>query len=74
MTLFNTSNNELKNIHEWFKANKLSLNADKTKYVFSHKTRISDYLPLQLPTLYIDTYEVKRVYFITFLGVNVMKI
>ena len=68
-TLFKTVNNELKNIHEWFKANKLSLNADKTKYVFFHKTRISDYLPLQLPTLYIDAYKIKRVYFTKFLGV-----
>ena len=30
-TLFKTVNNELKNIHEWFKANKLSINADKNK-------------------------------------------
>ena len=29
--LFNTVNNELKNIQEWFKANKFSLTADKTK-------------------------------------------
>ena len=53
------------------KANKLSLNADKTKYVFFHKARISDYLHLhlQLPTLYIDAYKIKRVYFTKFLGV-----
>ena len=68
-TLFQTVNNELKNIHEWFKANKLSLNADKTKYVFFHKTRRSDYLSLQLPILYIDAYKIKRVYFTKFLGV-----
>ena len=36
----------------------------KSKYIFFHNTRLSDYLPLQLPKLYIDMYEVKRVYFI----------
>ena len=34
-TLFNTVNLELNKLNEWFKANNLSLNADKTKYVFS---------------------------------------
>ena len=38
-------------------------------YIFLHKTRMSDCLFLHLPTLYIDTYEVKRVYFIKFLWV-----
>ena len=33
-TLFHIVNQELINIHEWFKANKLSLNSSKTKYVF----------------------------------------
>ena len=62
--LFKTVTNELKNIHEWFRANKFSVNVDKTKYVFFHKTRMSNYLPLQLPTLYIDPYKIKRVYLI----------
>ena len=35
--LFEIVNNELRNIHEWFKANKLSLNRGKTNYVFSTK-------------------------------------
>ena len=38
-----------------------------------NKTRISDYLPLQRPALFINTYEVKRVYFIKSLGVMLDK-
>ena len=66
-TLF-VVNNHIKNIHEWFKTNKFSLNAEKTTYIFLHNSRTSYYLPLQLPTLYIDTYKVNRVHFIKFLG------
>ena len=32
LPLFNTVNNELLNISHWFVSNKLSLNADKTKF------------------------------------------
>ena len=32
LPLFNTVNNELLNISHWFDSNKLSLNADKTKF------------------------------------------
>ena len=34
-SLFETVNKELANISTWFQANKLSLNANKTKYIFS---------------------------------------
>ena len=36
-SLFNTVNNELSNIRQWFNSNKLSLNADKTKFTLLHK-------------------------------------
>ena len=35
--IFNTMNVELEKFNTWFKANKLSLNIEKTKYVFFHK-------------------------------------
>ena len=38
-SLFNTVNNELSNISHWFNSNKLSLNADKTKFTLFHKVR-----------------------------------
>ena len=41
--LFEVVNKELRNIHEWFKANKLSLNISKTNYVFFHKNTKKDY-------------------------------
>ena len=35
--LFSDANKELTNINEWFVANKLSLNVEKTKFSFFHK-------------------------------------
>ena len=49
--LFEVVNKKLRNIHEWFKANKLSLNIGKTNYVFFHKNSIKDYAHLKLPKL-----------------------
>ena len=67
--LYETINKELTHINEWFNANKLSLNTSKTKYTFFHKLRISDHIPLRLPTLLINNSEIKREYAIKFLGV-----
>ena len=33
-TLFKIANEELNETNEWFRANKLSINAGKTKYIF----------------------------------------
>ena len=68
-TLFQIVNKELTSINKWFQANKLSLNAKKTKYTFFHKLRISDHIPLKLPALCINSSEIQREYSITFLGV-----
>ena len=54
-------NDELKKIYEWFNANKLSLNADKTKYSLFHKTSKTDDLPLLLFKVLINDKEVERV-------------
>ena len=67
--LFANCNNELIKLSNWFKLNKLSLNASKTKYVFFHPLRKRDDIPLQLPTLSIEDLEIKRTNSIRFLGV-----
>ena len=67
--LFTVVNNELVNIKDWFTANKLSLNVEKTKYPFFHKPSKKDALPLRLPKLIINNYEIQREESIKFLGV-----
>ena len=68
-TLFNIVNNELIKINDWLKANKQSLNADKTKYTFFHKLSISDNIPLKLPILKVNDSPIKRENAIKFLGI-----
>ena len=62
--LFIVVNNELVNIKDWLTANKLSLNEEKTKYSFFHKPSKKDDIPLRLPKLIINNYEIpkKRIY------------
>ena len=67
--LFHIVNLELNKVFEWFNANKLSLNKDKTKYTFFHKAREKDNIPLKLPSLFISDKEIERVNSIKFLGV-----
>ena len=40
--LFRTMNDELSHLNDWFYANKLSLNTDKTKYVLFHNAKSKD--------------------------------
>ena len=70
-SLFEIVNKELANINMWFQANKLSLNANKTKYVFFHKPRKKGKVPLNLPILKINQMEIKREHSLKFLGVMV---
>lgn len=67
--LFDTVNQELKYIEEWFKANKLSLNINKTNYTLFSKPSKIDNLPLKLPCLKLNDINVKRTCKIKFLGV-----
>ena len=62
---------ELKKISEWFRANKLSLNEDKTTFTLFHRIQDRDNLPLRLPILKINDYDIKRSSSIKFLGVLV---
>ena len=59
-TLFQTANIELEKIAIWFQANKLSLNESKTKCTLFHKSWDKDNLPLKLPILKINNFEIKR--------------
>ena len=67
--LFLTINNELHEIGEWFKANRLLLNIKKTKYTFFHKNSAKDNIPLKLPELKIGNRATERTHAIKFLGV-----
>ena len=68
-TLFLEANMELKRFSEWFQTNKLSLNEDKTRFTLFYKLQHKDNLPLQLPVLKINNYEIKRSSSIKLLGV-----
>ena len=69
--LFLKANLELGKISEWFQANKLSLNEDKTRFTLFHKPQARDNLPLRLPALKINDYEIKRSSSIKLLGILV---
>ena len=70
-TPFFNTNLELQKISEWFRANKLALNEDKTTFTFFHRIQDRDNLPLRLPILKINDYDIKRSSSIKFLGVLV---
>ena len=67
--LFKIFNEELKKNGDWFKANKLSLNNEKTKYTLFHKKSSKDDQPLKLPALKIADNNVERKTAINALGV-----
>ena len=56
--LFTVVNSELLNIKDWFTANKLSLDVEKAKHSFFHKPSKKDDIPLLLPKLIINKYEI----------------
>lgn len=68
-TIFNTVNQELEELSDWFKANKLSVNIDKSSYILFTKSSNSDRLPLKLPDVFVDETRLNRAYSIKFLGV-----
>ena len=70
-TLFQEANIELEKIAIWFQANKLSLNESKTKFTLFHKSWDKDILPLKLPILKINNFEIKGTTSIKFLGIMV---
>ena len=68
-----TVNSELKNISQWFKANKLLLNIKNRKYTLFHKYPIKDKIPLKLPMLKIENKVIEKTQSIKFLGVMLDK-
>ena len=66
--LFNNVNLKLNKIAVWFKANKLSLNEEKTKHKFFHKFRQKGNIPLKLRMLAINGKVMKRTTSIKFPG------
>ncbi|MBY0580860.1 MAG: reverse transcriptase family protein [Rickettsiales bacterium] len=68
-SIFITMNRELDNLNEWLKANKLSLNKTKSKYILFSKSSKSETLPLKLPDISIEKTNLQRTFCIKFLGV-----
>ena len=69
--LFRTMNAELSHLKDWFCANKLSLNTDKTKYLVFNKAKSKGNLSLLLPDLFIVDVKIKRENSLKFLGVMI---
>ena len=65
--LFTVANQELTNIHSWMLVNKLSLNANKTKFVLSHPSKHKSVSCSK--KLLRNGNEIERVKEIKFLGV-----
>ena len=59
--LFASVNSELSKTNQLFFTNKLSFSATKTKYSFFHKTSKKDVIPLKLPRLQINKYNIEKV-------------
>jgi hypothetical protein len=64
--MMNTINSELLKLSEWFKANKLSINIQKSSYMI-FKTRQKRYIPEF--SIEINNTKIKRVNEVVFLGV-----
>ena len=70
--LFRKVNSEPHKINQWFISNKLSLNIKKKKEKkksFFYKRSKKDDLPLLLPKLKINNYEIKHAESIKFVGI-----
>ena len=67
--LFLKISKKLYKINQRFISNELLPNIKKTKYSFFHKRITKDDIPLLLPELKINNYEIKRTKSIKFLGV-----
>ena len=67
--LFQMMQKELQNISTWFKANKLSLNVNKTKWSLFHPSSKKRFIPDTLPALTVDNNSIKRESVTKFLGV-----
>ena len=62
-------NKELKGVSTWFKASKLSINIDKTKWTIFHPTSKKRFMPTKFLELFADSVTQKREAVTKFLGV-----
>jgi len=70
--LYSDMNMELNKVNIWFRANKLSLNVEKTNYTLFHKIKKQELnIPLMLPELYLNDKLIKKQTSIKFLGILV---
>ena len=67
--LLEKMNKELTNVSNWFNANKLSLNVEKTNFSFFQKSSKKDNILLRLPNLNINGFTIARDSSTKFLGV-----
>ena len=65
-------NHEMTALSEWFKANRLSLNIDKTSYMLFYASN-ARCIPEQSFELFIESFKVKRVEVANFLAYTWMK-
>ena len=67
--LFQQMNKELKSVSTWFKANKLSINIDKTKWTIFYPTSKKRFMPTIFAELFINGITLERETVTKFLGV-----
>ena len=67
-TLFNNMNEDLKQLSDWFKTNKLSLNIGKTNYIIFTLKQTTGHDELKLQ---IDNTQIQRVHSTKFLGIHI---
>ena len=70
-TLFETMNFELRKISEWLKTSKISINMENTNFIFFQPRRANENLPVKLLLLSLDGLEIKEVYSVKFIGVQI---
>ena len=71
--LFQQMNKELKCVCNWFQANKLSINFDKTKWTIFYPTSKKSFMPAKFPELLIDGITQERETVNKFLGVIILE-
>ena len=67
-TVFEIANQELGQISDWFLANKLSLNVEKTKYTLFRELTDQEDIPSKLPPLQLNGNITERENSLKFLG------
>ena len=67
--VFEIVNQELSQINDWFLANKLSLNVEKSKWMLFHKLRDQQNIPSKFPSLQLNGNIIEKENSLKFLSV-----